>query len=241
MCDSRNSGDKDVATVDVHERIPNNDRVAQRNREDLRERGVVAVSLMGSPGCGKMALLEATARALGRAARVGVLARDLATGSDAGRMGASGLVAMSIATSTDCYFDADMVRQGLQKLPPRDLNYLFVDNVGSLVCPPVYDLGQTASVVVLSVAEGEDKPLRYPLIFRSADLVVVTKADLLTQLPEVDINHLEHNLSFVMPRPAMLLVSAKTGLGLDKWLRWLDGVGGRRGTACAVPSTVGVV
>jgi hydrogenase nickel incorporation protein HypB len=107
------------------------------------------------------------------------------------------------------------------------------------VCPAVYDLGQDLNVVALSVAEGEDKPLKYPLIFRKADLVLVTKVDLLPQLPEVSVTTIEHNLTFVMPRPAMLLVSAKTGLGIDDWIRWLRGQGSPRGARCVLPSVAG--
>ena len=242
MCDSCGCSDSNVIPMDVHERIlATNDRVARHNREHFRDHGVVAVNLMGSPGSGKTAVLEATARSLGREARLGVLARDLATDNDARRIREVGIVAESITTGTARHLDAEMVHKGLHRLPWRELDYLFIENVGNLVCPAVYDLGQAANVVALSIAEREDKPLMYPLMFRKADLVLVTKIDLLPQLPEVSLNTIEHNLSFVMPRPSMLLVSAKTGLGIDEWVRWLDGLGHRRGTRCAVPSMVGAL
>ena len=233
MCDSCGCGDPKVMPFDVHERIlAANDRTARHNREHFHDHNVVAVNLMGSPGAGKTAILEATARALGHDARLGVLAGDLATDNDARRIRAAGILAETITTGSACHLDAEMVHRGLHHLPWRTLDYLFIENVGNLVCPAVYDLGQHVNVVALSVAEGEDKPIKYPLMFRKADLVLVTKIDLLPQLPEVNLDEIAHNLSFVMPRPAMLKVSAKTGEGIDQWVRWLGGIGRPR-TACA--------
>jgi hydrogenase nickel incorporation protein HypB len=227
--------------VDISERLlARNDRAAQHNREHFHENGVVAVNLMGSPGSGKTAVLEATARALRHGAKLGVLAGDLATDNDARRIRAAGIVAESITTGSACHLDAEMVHRGLDHLPWRTLDYLFIENVGNLVCPAVYDLGQNANVVALSVAEGEDKPLKYPGMFRKADLVLITKVDLLPQLPEVSLKEIEHNLSFVMPRPAMLLVSARAGVGIDAWIRWLRGQGKRRGAPCAAAAGGGV-
>ncbi|MBI3491786.1 MAG: hydrogenase nickel incorporation protein HypB [Acidobacteria bacterium] len=238
MCDSCGCGDSHVFPFDVHERIlAGNDRAARHNREHFRDHHVVAVNLMGSPGSGKTAVLEATARALrqpgSEAVKVGVLAGDLATDNDAARIRAAGIVAESITTGSACHLDAAMVHRGLQHVPWRTLDYLFIENVGNLVCPAVYDLGQDVNVVALSVTEGEDKPLKYPTMFRKADLVLLTKVDLLPQLPEVSVNTIEHNLSIVMPAPAVLLVSAKTGLGIDEWIRWLSGHGRLRSAACA--------
>ncbi len=233
MCDVCGCGDDKVIPVDVHERmLAGNDRAAQHNREHFHEHGITSVNLMGSPGAGKTLVLEATARALGRDARLGVLAGDLATDNDASRIRAAGIVAESITTGTACHLDADMVHHGLHHLPWRTLDYLFIENVGNLVCPAVYDLGQDANVVALSVTEGEDKPLKYPTMFRKADLVLVTKVDLLPAL-DVDVATIEHNLQEVMLRPAMLLVSAKTGQGIDQWVRWLRGIGKPRSAACA--------
>ncbi len=234
MCDVCGCGDSKVIPMDVHERIlAGNDRAARHNREHFHEHGITAVNLMGSPGAGKTAILEATARALGGDARLGVLAGDLATDNDAERIRAAGIAAESITTGTACHLDADMVHHGLHHLPWRTLDYLFIENVGNLVCPAVYDLGQDANVVALSVTEGEDKPLKYPTMFRKADLVLVTKIDLLPALPEIRVQVIEQNLRTVMTRPAMISISAKTGQGLEQWLRWLRGVGRPRGAACA--------
>jgi len=240
MCDSCGCGDPKVMPFDVHERIlASNDRTARHNREHFHDHDVVAVNLMGSPGAGKTAILEATARALGRDAKLGVLAGDLATDNDARRIRAAGILAETIATGSACHLDAEMVHRGLHHLPWRTLDYLFIENVGNLVCPAVYDLGQHVNVVALSVAEGEDKPIKYPLMFRKADLVLITKIDLLPQLPEVSLEEIAHNLSFVMPRPAMLKVSAKTGEGVDQWVRWLQGIGQPRATCATAAGAAG--
>jgi hydrogenase nickel incorporation protein HypB len=242
MCDSCGCGDPKVMPFDVHERIlAGNDRVARHNREHFRDHNVVAVNLMGSPGAGKTAVLEATARALGRQARLGVLAGDLATENDANRVRAAGILAESITTGSACHLDAEMVHKGLHQLPWRTLDYLFIENVGNLVCPAIYDLGQDVNVVALSVTEGEDKPLKYPTMFHKADLVLVTKVDLLPLLPDISLETIEQNLTLVMPRPAMLVVSARTGAGIDQWVRWLGGVGRPRAAACAGAAGAGRV
>jgi len=232
MCVSCGCGDPNIVSVDVHERIlAGNDRVARHNREHFHDHDVIAINLMGSPGAGKTAVLEATARAFGATAHLGVLAGDLATDNDATRVRAAGIIAESITTGFACHLDAEMVHQGLHRIPWRTLDYLFIENVGNLVCPAIYDLGQDANVVALSVTEGEDKPLKYPTMFHKADLVLVTKIDLLPQL-DVSMAAIEENLKMVMPRPALLAVSAKTGAGIAQWIHWLEGVGRLR-AACA--------
>ncbi len=233
MCESCGCGDPSVIPFEVHERIlAGNDRVARHNREHFRDHDVVAVNLMGSPGAGKTAVLEATARALGRQATLGVLAGDLATDNDATRIRAAGILAESITTGSACHLDAEMVHRGLHHLPWRTLDYLFIENVGNLVCPAIYDLGQDVNVVALSVTEGEDKPLKYPTMFHKADLVLLTKADLMPHLPEVNVDVIKHNVSLVMPRPAVLVLSAKTGVGMADFIRWLKAVGHPRSARC---------
>jgi hydrogenase nickel incorporation protein HypB len=221
MCDTCGCGDPEVVPVDVHDRIlAGNDRTAAHNREHFRERGVTAINLMGSPGAGKTAVLEATARRLaGRP--LGALAGDLATDRDAERLCAAGIVAKSITTGSACHLDAEMVHQGLHHFPWRELDFLFIENVGNLVCPAIYDLGQAANVVALAVTEGEDKPLKYPVMFRTADLVLVTKIDLLPYL-DVRVEAIADSLARVMPRPLYFPISAKTDEGLDLWLEWLE-------------------
>jgi hydrogenase nickel incorporation protein HypB len=221
--------------VAVHERIlARNDRTARHNREHFHDHHVTVVNLMGSPGSGKTAVLEATARARGGGARLGVLVGDLATDRDAQRVRRAGIAAEAITTGSACHLDAEMVHRGLHRLAWRGLEYLFIENVGNLVCPAVYDLGQDVNVVALSVTEGEDKPLKYPVIFRKADLVLLTKIDLLPVLPQVQVEKIEENLSLVMPKPMMIPVSATTGDGIALWLRWLNGIRAPRAAACAV-------
>ena len=223
MCDTCGCGDTNIASVEVHESIlAVNDRAAAHNREHFRERGVVAVNLMGSPGAGKTAVLEATAKRLGPGHELGALAGDLATERDADRLRMAGITAKSITTGSACHLDANMVHYGLHHLPRRDFEYVFIENVGNLVCPAIYDLGQAANVVALAVTEGEDKPLKYPVMFRKADLVLITKIDLLPHLPDVQIEVLGDALARVMPRPAFIPLSARTGEGIDRWVEWLQ-------------------
>jgi hydrogenase nickel incorporation protein HypB len=224
MCDTCGCGDPEVVAVDVHERIlAGNERTAAHNREHFRELGVAAINLMGSPGSGKTAVLEATARLLDRQ-QLGALAGDLATEHDAERLRAAGIPAKSITTGSACHLDAAMVHRALHGFPWRGLDYLFVENVGNLVCPAVYDLGQTANVVALAVTEGEDKPLKYPVMFRKADLVLLTKTDLLPHLPDVRVDAIAAALARVMPHAAFLPISARTGEGLQPWVAWLGEV-----------------
>jgi hydrogenase nickel incorporation protein HypB len=222
MCDTCGCGDPEIVPVDVHDKIlAGNDRIAAHNREHFQERGVTAINLMGSPGAGKTAVLEATARLAGRQ-RLGALAGDLATERDADRLCRAGITAKSITTGSACHLDADMVHHGLHHFPWRELDYLFIENVGNLVCPAVYDLGQVANVVALAVTEGDDKPLKYPVMFRKADLVLITKIDLLPHLPDVSLEAIVDALARVMPRPVSIPVSSRTGTGMDRWLRWLE-------------------
>jgi hydrogenase nickel incorporation protein HypB len=222
MCDTCGCGDPNLVSVEVHDKIlAANDRTAAHNREHLAGGGVFAVNLMGSPGAGKTAVLEATARALAGRGRIGASAGDLETERDADRLRAVGVPAVAITTGSACHLDAEMVHKALHGFSWRELDYLFVENVGNLVCPAIYDLGQAVNVVALSVTEGEDKPLKYPVMFRKADLVLLTKVDLLPHL-DFQVQAVEEALARVMPRPALLRVSARTGQGVSEWLAWLE-------------------
>jgi hydrogenase nickel incorporation protein HypB len=215
-------GGSTIEPVDLHERIlAGNDRRAAHNRRHFRERGLLAINVMGSPGAGKTALLEATARALAGRRAIGALAGDLATDYDAARLSSAGIRAHSITTGMACHLDAAMVHRGLHELPLNQLDYLFIENVGNLVCPAVYDLGQAANVVLLSVTEGEDKPLKYPVMFRVADLVLITKTDLLPQLPEIDVDRIVRAIEQTMPVPRAIALSTRSGQGFEGWIDWL--------------------
>jgi hydrogenase nickel incorporation protein HypB len=221
MCDSCGCGDSEMVPIEVQARIlSSNERAARHNREHFEAAGVLAVNLMGSPGSGKTAVLEATARAR-KGLNVGAMSGDLATDRDAERLRAAGIPAVTITTGSACHLDAELVHKALHELDWKNLDLLFIENVGNLVCPAVYDLGQAENVVVLSVTEGEDKPLKYPVMFRKADLVLITKTDLLPYLPfHMDV--LLENLSKVMPDPRAILLSAVTGEGMAEWMDWLE-------------------
>jgi hydrogenase nickel incorporation protein HypB len=221
MCTTCGCGDPELVPVELHEKIlAGNDRAAAHNRDHFRESGVLALNVMGSPGSGKTAVLEATARVLaGR--RLGAVSADLATDNDARRLAKAGIVSKAITTGQACHLDAELVHRSLDDFPWRDLDIFFIENVGNLVCPAIYDLGQEANVVALSVTEGEDKPLKYPVMFQKAQLVLVTKCDLVPHL-DVDVRRIEDALSRVMPEPRLLEVSARTGQGMAGWKAWLE-------------------
>ncbi|HEY7512457.1 MAG TPA: hydrogenase nickel incorporation protein HypB [Vicinamibacteria bacterium] len=222
MCGVCGCGDPEVVSVEVHERVLSaNERRANHLRDHFRERGLLAINLMGSPGAGKTAVLEATAAGC-RGRKLGALAGDLATDHDATRLRAAGIESASITTGSACHLDADLVHHALHHFPWTNLDYLFIENVGNLVCPAIYDLGQAANVVALSVTEGEDKPLKYPVMFKAADLVLITKVDLLPHLPGVRLETIADALSRVMPSPLFFPVSARTGEGLPRWTAWLE-------------------
>jgi hydrogenase nickel incorporation protein HypB len=222
MCETCGCGDPEIVPIDVRERIlSDNDAQAAHNRRHFEDNGVLAVNLMGSPGAGKTAVLEATARAAAGRLALGAVSGDLATERDADRLNAAGIVSATITTGSACHLDARLVHHALHEFPSTESDIFFIENVGNLVCPAIYDLGQAVNVVTLSVTEGEDKPLKYPVMFKKADLVLLTKIDLIPYL-DFDVAAVEDGLARVMPSAKMLKVSAKTGEGIDRWLRWLE-------------------
>ena len=221
MCTTCGCGDTELVPVELHEKIlAGNDRTATHNREHFRESGVLALNIMGSPGSGKTAVLEATARVM-KGVRLGAVSADLATDNDAQRLSKAGIPSKAITTGQACHLDAELVHRSLHDFPWRELDVFFIENVGNLVCPAIYDLGQEANVVALSVTEGEDKPLKYPVMFQKADFVLVTKVDLVPHL-DFDLARLEDNLRRVMPDPKILRVSARTGEGMEGWRAWIE-------------------
>jgi len=221
MCTTCGCGDTELVPVELHEKIlAGNDRTAAHNRTHFRESGVLALNIMGSPGSGKTAVLEATARVM-KGVRLGAVSADLATDNDAQRLSKAGIPSKAITTGQACHLDAELVHRSLHDFPWRELDVFFIENVGNLVCPAIYDLGQEANVVALSVTEGEDKPLKYPVMFQKADFVLVTKVDLVPHL-DFDLARLEDNLRRVMPDPKILRVSARTGEGMEGWRAWIE-------------------
>jgi hydrogenase nickel incorporation protein HypB len=205
-----------------------NDHEALHNREHFERHNVLAINLMSSPGAGKTALLEATIEALGDGLRVAVVEGDLETENDAERIRAKGVPAVQISTGSACHLDAHMVHTALHDLDLDGIDVLFIENVGNLVCPASFDLGQHMNVALLSTPEGDDKPAKYPVMFRAADLVLVTKSDLLEVLGDFDPDAAERYVREIANPAPVLKVSARTGLGMDGWLDWIRREAGSR-------------
>lgn len=201
--------------------LSENDHQAGHNREHFDRHEVLAVNLMSSPGSGKTALLEATIDALKDELRIGVVEGDLETENDAERIRARGVPAFQIATGTACHLDAHMVHAALHHLDLDELDVLFIENVGNLVCPASFDLGHHRNVTLLSTTEGDDKPAKYPVMFRAADLMLITKSDLLPVLDDFDPERATHCLRELASDARVLTLSARKGLELDAWLDWL--------------------
>jgi hydrogenase nickel incorporation protein HypB len=198
-----------------------NDRIAATLRERFQNHGVFCLNLISSPGSGKTSLLERTLEGFGPERRVAVLTGDIQTDNDARRLAHFGFPVRQITTGGACHLDARMVERALEGWPVEDLEILFLENVGNLVCPTSYDLGEEARAVLLSVTEGEDKPLKYPATFHHADLMVLNKIDLLPYVPfQADLA--KENARRVQPGIEILDVSCTTGEGLDRWRAWLD-------------------
>ena len=197
-----------------------NDVVARDLRQRFHDAGVFVVSLVSSPGSGKTAFLEKLLTTLRRDHRVAALVGDLATENDAVRLARSQAPVKQITTGTLCHLEAAMVQEALQGWEPADLDFLFIENVGNLVCPSSYDLGEDLRLVLISVTEGEDKPLKYPSIFNSADVAIITKMDL-AEAVEFDETTARKNIQAVRPGMAIFQLSAKTGEGMQEFLEYL--------------------
>ena len=212
------------ASVDVlHGLLRENDHEAAHNREHLGHHRVLAVNLMSSPGSGKTSLLEATIDILGGRHRIAVIEGDLETENDARRIRAKGIPAVQITTGQTCHLDAHMVHDALHMLDLSTIDILFIENVGNLVCPASFDLGQHANVTLLAVTEGDDKPAKYPVMFRAADLILLSKSDFLDVLddfaPKAAIAHVR-----ALANPADVFeISARRPETLEQWIAWLEG------------------
>jgi hydrogenase nickel incorporation protein HypB len=202
--------------------LKENDIVARALRERFREAGVFVVSLVSSPGAGKTAFLERTLTVLHSRCRVAALVGDLATDNDAARLARSNAPVRQITTGTVCHLDASMVRNALEGWDLKELDILFIENVGNLVCPSSYDLGEGLRLVLLSVTEGEDKPLKYPSIFNSADVAVITKLDLAAAV-EFDAPAARRNIQSVRPGMQTFAVSVRSNEGMADWFAHLEG------------------
>jgi hydrogenase nickel incorporation protein HypB len=201
-----------------------NDTLARANRDVFDRAGTFTINMMSSPGAGKTALLERTLERLRGRLRLGVLEGDVQTTLDADRLARFHIPLVQVNTDPgfggECHLDANMVRSGLGELPLDDIDILIIENVGNLVCPAEFRVGEDVRVMVYSITEGEEKPLKYPLMFRSADLVLVNKVDLLQHL-DFDLRRFLGNLDAVNPGVRRVLTSASTGQGVDEWCDWL--------------------
>ena len=215
---------KDAGTVEVLGRLLDaNNRVAEHNREHFDSHRVVAFNLMSSPGAGKTALLEATIEALKSDFRVAVIEGDLETDNDAQRIRAHGVPAVQINTGSACHLDAPMVHDALHELPLSQIDVVFIENVGNLVCPASFDLGQHRNVVLLSITEGDDKPAKYPVIFRGADLVLLTKMDLAPVIEDFDAARAQKAVRNLANAAPVMPLSARKAINLGPWIEWLRG------------------
>ncbi len=201
--------------------LSENDRIATELRERFREQGTLCLNLISAPGSGKTTLLEKTLESLSHDQRVAVLTGDIQTENDATRLRCFGFPVKQITTGGTCHLDARMIERHLADWQLQDIDLLFIENVGNLVCPSSYDLGEAAKIVLLSVTEGEDKPLKYPSIFFKSELLIITKTDL---LPYVSFNlgAAEKNARRVHPEMEIVKVSSASGDGLQQWLTWLQ-------------------
>jgi hydrogenase nickel incorporation protein HypB len=219
---NRAEADRQGATQVLRNLLQVNDTQAAHNRMHFNGHGVLALNLMSSPGSGKTALPEATAQHLGRGLRIGVIEGDLETENDADRMRALGIPVVQICTGTACHLDAHMLHDALHGMALDRLDILFIENVGNLVCPASFDLGQHRNVTLLSTPEGDDKPSKYPVMFRTADMVLLTKRDLAPYNPEFDAARATLNVRHLGNAAPILELSARTGAGMQDWCNWLD-------------------
>ncbi len=228
MCDTcgceNDSHDRDPAEARripvVQKILSANDQAALENRGHLKAHGIVAFNLMSSPGAGKTTLLLATIAALQGRVRVGVIEGDTASQVDAEIIAETGTPVVQINTGGGCHLDAPMVHSALHALPLDDLDVLFIENVGNLICPVAFDLGQDYKIALLSIPEGHDKPYKYPAIFEAVDVVLVTKSDLMPYL-DFDLAKFRDLVQGLNPAAPVLALSAKTGEGMADWLAWL--------------------
>lgn len=197
-----------------------NERMARENERIFREAGLRVINLMSSPGAGKTSLLERTIRELKGSVRIGVIEGDITGSDDAARIDSLGVPVVQINTGGACHLDANMVNDVLKELPLSELDLLFIENVGNLVCPAEFKIGEDAKAMILSIAEGHDKPLKYPLMFQESEVLVINKIDLKPYL-DVDLDKIRRDARSLNPSIRIFEVSCRTGEGIGEWAEWL--------------------
>ena len=217
---ARTEDGKSAITV-LKNLLTENDHQAAHNRQHFDQQSILAINLMSSPGAGKTALLEATIEALGDEFSIAVIEGDLETENDAQRIRDKGVPALQITTGSACHLDAHMIHDALHHMDLKGIDILFIENVGNLVCPASFDLGQHRNITLLSVTEGDDKPAKYPVMFRAADLVLLTKSDLLEVLDDFSPEKAEQYLRQLASEVPVLQLAARRNIDIDSWLEWL--------------------
>ena len=211
----------EVRIVEVKRSIfESNDKDAQKLRQELKENRTFLLNLMSSPGAGKTTTLKKTIALLKNRYRIGVMEADIDSDVDAKTIAETGVKIIQLHTGGMCHLDADMTRQGLRELGTEDIDIAILENVGNLVCPAEFDTGAAKNAMILSVPEGDDKPLKYPLMFSVCDVVLINKTDVLPYF-DFDMNRCRENIMFRNPKAVVIPVCAKTGEGIDKWADWL--------------------
>ncbi|MEJ5226408.1 hydrogenase nickel incorporation protein HypB [Thermodesulfovibrio sp.] len=197
-----------------------NERIAEENKKMFKEAGVYVINLMSSPGAGKTSLLERTIAALKDKVKIGVIEGDITGTNDAERIDKLGVPVVQINTEGACHLDANMIADAARDLPLKDLDMLFIENVGNLVCPAEFKVGEDIKVMILSLTEGDDKPLKYPLMFQESSVLIINKVDL-KDLLDVSLEKIRKDALFLNPNIKIFEVSCKTGQGIDEWTNWL--------------------
>jgi len=197
-----------------------NERIAEENRKIFQDAGVYVINIMSGPGAGKTSLLERTIKEVGGAIKIGVIEGDIAGTDDAERIDRLGIPVVQINTGGACHLDANMIREVMDELPIKDLDILFVENVGNLVCPAEFKLGEDMKIMLLSIAEGHDKPLKYPLMFQESSALLLNKIDLLPYT-NADLGKIKKDSLSLNPKLKIFDISCKTGEGISEWVKWL--------------------
>lgn len=197
-----------------------NERIAEENKKMFKEAGVYVINLMSSPGAGKTSLLEKTICVIKDRVKVGVIEGDITGTNDAERIDRLGVPVVQINTEGACHLDANMIADAARELPLKDLDILFIENVGNLVCPAEFKVGEDVKVMILSLTEGDDKPLKYPLMFQESSVLIINKVDL-KDLLDVSIDKIKKDAQFLNPKIKIFEVSCKTGQGIEEWTNWL--------------------
>lgn len=214
---------KNIKEIPVLERVSKiNEEIAQENRQTFRDHNIVCINIMGSPGCGKTTLIEKTIEKLKGKKRIAVIEGDLATTIDAERIRELGVEVLQINTGGMCHLDAPLIRNALKNIDLKDVDILFIENVGNLVCPSAHDLGEDYRVIIASVPEGPHKPKKYPVIYKDADVVVITKTDLLEHFPDFSIETLFGHAVEIKPDIVKIQVALKGKVEIEDWITWLE-------------------